>query len=153
MNDRASVEQIELARRWLEREGAHAADCATAAGRIYDALQSQLSPLMGAAGFQALLARSAKLTRRQFDFLDVAEAIDSTRLRQCLQAQDPTLASAAAAVLFGTFIALITTFIGERLTSQVLRSSWPTLPALPALPAVPTIPALPTSDEPRKPSP
>ena len=33
----------------------------------------------------------------------------------------------AAAILFGTFFELLTTFIGERLTPQVLRSAWPTI--------------------------
>ena len=51
----------------------------------------------------------------------------STKLRACLQALDPAVATEAAAALFGTFLELITTFIGERLTIQVLRSAWPTI--------------------------
>jgi hypothetical protein len=42
-----------------------------------------------------------------------------------LQAQDPAVATESAAALFGNFFTLITTFIGERLTAQLLRSAWP----------------------------
>jgi hypothetical protein len=44
-----------------------------------------------------------------------------------LQAQDPAVATESAAALFGTFFALITAFIGERLTTQILRRAWPTI--------------------------
>jgi hypothetical protein len=37
------------------------------------------------------------------------------------------VAGDSAAALFGTFFTLMTTFIGERLTTQVLRSAWPTI--------------------------
>jgi hypothetical protein len=35
----------------------------------------------------------------------------------------------ASAALFGAFFGLITTFIGERLTTQALRNVWPTIEA------------------------
>lgn len=126
---RASPAQVERARRLLVHEGAarSAADCATAAGRLCDELQAALAPLVGAAGVQALLHRSAKLARREFPFLEVGGVTDSAQLRACLQAQAQAVATEAAAALFGTFFTLITTFIGERLTIQVLRRAWPTM--------------------------
>ena len=116
-----SPEQMDRARRLLAHEGA---------GRVYDKLHAHLAPLVGAAGVQALLARSAKLAQGEFACLSVAVVEDSTRLRDCLRSQDPTVAAESAAALFATFFALITVFIGERLTTQVLRTAWPTIEEL-----------------------
>ena len=55
---------------------------------------------------------------------------NSAKLGECLQAQDPAVARESAAALFGTFFTLLTTFIGERLTTQALRSAWPTIEAM-----------------------
>ena len=112
----------------LGHEGAAASadECATAAGLVYDKLHAQLDPLFGVAGVQALLVRSAKLARAQFAFLEPA-LLDSVKLRECLRTQSPTVALESAAALFGTLFALMTTLIGERLMTQVLRSAWPTI--------------------------
>jgi hypothetical protein len=124
---RPSPAQLEGARRLLAHEGA-AESAATAAGRVYDKLTSHLAPLVGKAGVQALFVRSAKLAKGEVDCLVEGSTLDSsTKLRECLQSQDPAIAIEAAAVLFGTFFALLGTFIGERLTIQVLRSAWPTI--------------------------
>ena len=126
--NRPSPVQIDRARRLLAHEGAavSADSCATAAGRVFDKLTSHLAPLVGAAGVQALFARSAKLAKGEVACLAEASTLSSVTLRECLQAQDPAIAMQSAAELFGTFISLITTFIGERLTTEVLRSTWPT---------------------------
>jgi hypothetical protein len=120
---------MEWARSLLEREGAGggADECATAAGRVYDKLHAHLDLLIGASGVQALLVRSAKLTHSKFSFLEVSMLESSTKLREALQAQEFAVATESAAALFGTFFTLITTFIGERLTTQALRSAWPTM--------------------------
>src|SRR5678816_4596544 len=95
--------------------------CAAAAARVYDKLNAQLSPLLSAPGFHALLVRSARLTRGEFVCLaDVGVVDSSASLRACLLTLDPVAAAATAEALFGTFFALITTFIGERLTTQTL---------------------------------
>lgn len=129
--NRPSSAQREKARQILTHEGAtiSAHETATAAGRAFDKLHAHLSPLLGAAGVQALLARSAKLTHPEFPFLDASRLESSTKLRECLQAQDAAVAMESVAALFGTFFDLITTFIGERLTTQVLRSAWPMIEA------------------------
>jgi hypothetical protein len=125
---RPNPTQMERARRLLAHEGAadSADECATAAGRVYDKLHAHLDPLVGVAGVHALLARSAKLLHGEFSFLEAA-ILESRTLRECLRAQDPAIATESAAALFGTFFTLITTFIGERLTTQVLRRAWPTI--------------------------
>ncbi len=121
---------MERARRLLAHESAAgSADerATTAAGRVYDKLQVHLAPLVGAAGVHSLFVRSAKLAQGEFTCVAEATILEgSTKLRERLQAQDPAVATESAAALFGTFFALVTTFIGERLTTQVLRSAWPT---------------------------
>ena len=100
----------------------------TAAGRVYDKLHAQLAPLVGDAGIQSLFVRSAKLAQGEFArFAEVSILDGSTELRECLQARDPGVPIESAVELFGTFFALITTFIGERLTTQALRNAWPTI--------------------------
>ena len=125
---RPSSAHIDRARRLLVHEGvAVSADtCATAAGRVFDKLTSHLAPLVGVAGVQSLFARSAKLVKGEVACLAEVFTLNSTKLRECLQAQDPALAMRSAAELFGTFFSLITMFIGERLTTEALRSTWPT---------------------------
>ncbi|MFI5290990.1 MAG: hypothetical protein ACHQ17_15125 [Polyangia bacterium] len=126
---RPSPVQLERARRLLAHEGAaaNAGESATAAGRVYDKLHAHLAPLVGASGVHALFVRSAKLTQDDFAGLPLADAGSLAQLRECLQAQDPAVSAEWAAALFGTFLALLATFIGERLTSEVLRSAWPTI--------------------------
>lgn len=116
-------------RRLLVLEGAadSAHAWAVAAGRVYDKLHAHLDPILGVAGVQALLVRSARLAHDDFTCLKAAAVGDSTKLRECLQAQDVAIAAETAVALFGHFFALITAFIGEPLTSQVLRRAWPTL--------------------------
>ena len=121
------------ARRLLAHEGATGASsdaCATAAGRVYDKLIAQLGPLLGTAGVRALFVRSAKLGLvESAGFAEIAILDSSTTLAAFLRTLDPAVASNAAEALFGTFLSLVTTFIGERLTSQALRRAWPTIEA------------------------
>ena len=106
--------------------GGAAARAKTAAGRVYDKLHVHLAPLVGIAGVHLLFARSARLAQGEFArFVDVSTDEGSTELRECLHAQDPAVATESAVALFGNFFTLITTFIGERLTAQLIRSAWP----------------------------
>lgn len=125
----ASTTQTERATLLLAHEGAagSAAECAAAAGRVYDKLHAHLRPLLGSAGVQALLGRSVRLTQRQFHFLEASVVESSRTLCESLRVQDPAVAKEAAVVLFGNFLALMTTFLGERLTIQALRRAWPTI--------------------------
>ncbi len=124
-----SPAQLEMARRLLSHEGAagSAPKSAEAAGRVFDQLHAHVDPLLGADGVQALLLRSAKLTQNEPGILELAIVGGSAKLRVCLAAQDPATSPDSAVALFGTFLTLMTTFIGERLTTQILRRAWPTL--------------------------
>jgi hypothetical protein len=128
---RPSATQVENVRRLLASEGApwsSSEECAAAAWRVYEKLNARLAPLLGAAGVQELFVRSAKLAQADFASLaEVATAEGLTRLGSCLQGLDLAIAAEAAAALFGTFLELISSFIGERLTILVLRSAWPAI--------------------------
>ena len=130
-----SSPQREFASRLLERErpGESAEERAAAAGRVYEKLSLCLAPLVGSTGVRALLARSLILMSGEFPFLSGASfehpegAAD--RLRTSLQGQRPDDALRAAAALFGSFLTLLATYVGERLTAQILRTAWPDLAA------------------------
>jgi hypothetical protein len=124
-----SPEQMDRARRLLVHEApvgdAHVGST-TAAVRVYDKLFAHLAPLVGVVGVQLLLVRSTKLAQGEHGWLaDVTILDGAAKLRERLQ--DPPISIESAVVLFATFLTLMTTFIGERLTIEVLRTAWPTL--------------------------
>ena len=126
---KAGPAQLERARRLLAHEGA--ADRAdepatTAASRVYDKLHTQMAPLVGDSGVQMLFMRSAALAKGEFARLAELSTIEgSTQLRESLHAQKRAVTTESAAALFGHLFSLMNIFIGERLTSQVLRGAWP----------------------------
>jgi hypothetical protein len=124
-----SPAHVDAARRLLAHEGGNGGSAeadAAAAARVYEKLHLHLTPLVGLAAVQVLFARSAKLTRGEFPRLgDSAFVESSTKLQECLRAQEPAVIEEAAAALFGAFLDLITTFIGEALMTEVLRRAWP----------------------------
>jgi hypothetical protein len=128
---RASTPQLETARRLLAHEGAASGSgdsAAGAAGRVYDKLHAHLAPLLGSIGVQSLFVRSAKLTPGELGALAQVSILEgSAKLRERLQAQGSVVDPESAVALFGTFLGLLTTFIGERLVTLVLRSAWPTM--------------------------
>ncbi len=137
---RPSAPQVERAKSLLSTEGeweASAEACAAAAGRVYDKLAAQLVPLLGGAGVQAMFVRSAKLARAELPlYAELVPAIEgsgegATGLSGYLQTLEPTAATQAATALFGTFLDLIITFIGDRLTVQALRGAWPKIDETP----------------------
>ncbi len=124
--------QVDRARQLLalEGSGSSAAECAAAAARVYETLRTHLAPLVGHASLEMLLTRSARLAKRELDCLaEVVGPEGSATLRECLQRQDLAVAEASATALFAGFLSLVSTFIGERLTTEVLRSVWPTIEA------------------------
>jgi hypothetical protein len=125
---RPSPAQLERARRLLAHEGGtgSAKQSTAAPGRVFDKLHAQLAPLVGVAGVHMLLVRSAKLAGGELAQVAELPIVEGARkLRERLQG-DPAVAAEAAA-LFGTFLTLLTTFIGERLTTQVLLNAWPSI--------------------------
>ncbi len=122
-------EHVALARWLLGHEAKQGGD-ATPAARVYDKLLTQVTPLLGAAGAEMLFVRSAKLTGDGFHVLASVPLLDGEpSLRATLHSADPAVATESATNLFATFLLLMTTFIGERLTAQVLRRAWPMIEA------------------------
>lgn len=114
-----------------ERLGESVEERAAAAVRVYERLTLCLSPLVGATGVRALFARSIVLTTAEFPFFagtnfERPEAALSS-LHASLRGQQPDAVLHGAAALFGALLALLETYVGERLTAQVLRSAWPDL--------------------------
>lgn len=133
-----STAQLELARRLLTREVRSPPDPAGAAARIYEGVLVHLSPLIGTSGVHALLARSIKLARAEHPCLDGFHTLSvvprpdelgspAERLRDCLQQQQPIATLEPAVIVFANLFALLTAFIGDRLTAQVIAGAWPEL--------------------------
>jgi hypothetical protein len=112
-----------------EAAGRRDGGATSAAARVYDGLNAQLVPLLGTMGVQALLARSVKLTARSelASLVDASALQEPSKLREWFEAGDPAVVADAAADVFGTFLTLLMTFIGERLTIHLLQSAWPRL--------------------------
>jgi hypothetical protein len=128
---------VDAARRLLADEVARNDVGATAAaGRLYDRLFNTLAPVIGPAGVRALFARSAKLNKTEFPCLANALASregqatapqTSEHLVSCLDELEPVVAAKVATDLYATFFELMTTFIGERLLTQLLKTAFPAL--------------------------
>ena len=120
-------------RRMLAREAGTAADApaiAAASRRLCEHFARQLTPLIGDAGVAAIYARSLHLVQRDFPSLAPARGSNQgdgpyVRLQQSLEHQQPAVASAAAVAVLTTVGDVLASFIGESLTTRLLREAWP----------------------------
>ena len=103
---------------------------AAAARRAYDDLARVVAPLIGQGGFEALTGRALHLARQDYPCLvqtgqpeDAAASF--SQVVDCLERQDPTVATEAAGAVFAILTGLLVTFIGEPLTRRLLRKAWP----------------------------
>ena len=120
-------------RRMLAREagtGASAPAIAAATRRLCERLAGQLAPLVGDAGVAAICARSLHLTQRNVPGVAAVHASDQSEgpfvlLQRSLEQQEPAAATEAAVALLATVSELLTSFIGEGLTTRLLREAWP----------------------------
>jgi hypothetical protein len=100
------------------------------ATRIHKELLQHLSPVIGENGFQVLFARTVRLTKPRFPGMHElptdgpSEAV-LEHLCAFLKKQAPTAVTDIVTALLFTFISLLSTFIGEGLTSRLLRNAWP----------------------------
>ncbi len=114
------------------RAGSGEAGAATSAvaRRAYDDLAVVLVPLISQAGFNALVARAFQLAQREYPVDappggegDETEPFAEVGLWLDRQNQRDTIDAAAA--MFAVLAALLTTMIGEPLTTRYLRKAWP----------------------------
>jgi hypothetical protein len=120
-------------RRVLAREagtGANAPAIAAAARRVCERFAEQLTPLIGDAGVAAICARSLHLARRNVRGLAPVRPTAPGEapfalLQLSLEKQEPAVATEAAVALLATVSELLASFIGEGLTTRLLREAWP----------------------------
>ncbi len=103
---------------------------AAAARRTHDELTAVLAPLISSAGVAALSGRAFDLAQREYpagerrgDDTPTDEPFG--RVTLWLERQVPSVATDAAAAMFATFAELLTTLIGEPLTTRYLQKAWP----------------------------
>ena len=120
-------------RRMLAREagtGASAPAIAAAARRLCERFAEHLSPLIGDAGVAAICARSLHLRERNVRGLTSVRASAQGEapfglLQLSLEQQEPAAATEAAVAVLATASGLLASFIGEGLTTGLLREAWP----------------------------
>ena len=120
-------------RRMLAREagtGADAPAIAAAARRLCERLSEQLTPLIGDAGVAAICARSLHLAQRNVPGLAPVPASAQGNspfalMQRSLEQQEPAAATESAVALLATVGELLALFIGEGLTTRLLREAWP----------------------------
>jgi hypothetical protein len=123
----------ELALKALAQHSGAADDSATlaaAARRAYDDLAHVTTPLIGQVGVDALTGRALHLAQREYSWLVDAPASEPTaepfaHVIVILQQQDPAIGIEGSAAVFAIFAGLLVTFIGESLTTGLLRKAWP----------------------------
>ena len=109
---------------------ADAAAIAAAAERLYDDLARVAVALIGQVSVDALTGRTLYLAQQQFPWL--AHTREPTQwtgaLAQIvfgLERQEPAVAREAGAAVFAILTGLLVTFVGEPLTTGLLRKAWP----------------------------
>lgn len=103
---------------------------AEAARLTHDDLTTVLAPLISSAGVEALWGRAFDLAQRDYPADERTDGSGSTdepfaQVTLWLERQAPSAATEAAAAMFATFAELLTTLIGEQLTTQYLQKAWP----------------------------
>ncbi|MFC3111454.1 hypothetical protein ACFOFO_26525 [Undibacterium arcticum] len=107
----------------------HTEKVADAAINLWEQMATQIISIVGEGGFNSLYARSVFLTQSTFPWL--ADGALSPRtdhrfaaLKICFEEQTPAQTSAANSLLMITFTDILTSLIGEQLTTNILRSAW-----------------------------
>ncbi|MDP2369466.1 hypothetical protein [Rhodoferax sp.] len=96
---------------------------------LWEQVATQLTSVVGEAGFESLYARSLFLAQARFPWLAEGARLTQTEQRfESLQAslakQSPAIASDANALLLTTLTDLMASLIGEPLTAQILEAAW-----------------------------
>ena len=123
----------ELSLKVLARHGgpdAGADEIAAAAHRGDDDLARAAAQLIGQAGIDALTSRAVYLAQNTYPWLVNRREPGQpqgpfAQVVACLKGQDPVAATKAAGAVLTTLTTLLVTFIGEPLTTQLLRKAWP----------------------------
>lgn len=126
-----------LVKRLLEHEtGAHpeADELAAGANAVFRKFANHLEPLVGATGFQTLLARALHLTRSDFPILEGVKSGKTISgaflegLGEAVRNQDAGEVREAVTLMLATFLGLVAHFIGDDLATRIVSRAWPDLP-------------------------
>jgi len=99
-----------------------------AALRVFEKLRVYLFKLVGAAGFQALLARAVVLATPEVGWLRVVRVQADATLEGFSEAAHPQLPKVVASgstALLAQLLGLLVIFIGEALTLRLVQDIWP----------------------------
>lgn len=102
-----------------------------AAFHVCEKLRPQLATLMGSTGFRALLSRALALANSETSSLRTVHVLADGSLAglDALEAQvDPDEVVEGSVVLLAQLLGLLVAFIGEPLTTRMVREVWPKLP-------------------------
>lgn len=103
---------------------------AAAARLTHHELTAVFAPLISSAGVDALWGRAFDLAQREYAAGAQGDDDSATdepfaRVSRWLERQVPSVATDAAAAMFASFAELLTTLIGEPLTTRYLEKAWP----------------------------
>jgi hypothetical protein len=112
------------------RDTGSATSIADAVGAVCGRVINHFGPLIGRSAAQALLTRAVFVSKPWFKALDdvptaEADADVTPGLLACLRSAEPKEALGAAVSVLGTFVWLLTRFIGEELSLRLLREACP----------------------------
>jgi len=102
---------------------------ADAAMNVWEKLATEIISVVGEDGFNSLYARSLFLTQSTFPWLAACSLSPQSdhrfaELKKRLEGQTPVQARVANILLLITFTDILTSLIGEALTTSILRSAW-----------------------------
>lgn len=121
----------ELARNLLaleENEADHATGEAYAVLHALEKLRIYLTKLVGASGYQALLARALALAKSNSAWLQTVRVHSDTTLEgfnEAAQQQSTEIVAEGGAGLLAQLFGLLVVFIGEALTMHMIADVWP----------------------------
>ena len=126
----------DLARRLMAQEAGECEPSETqahAAFRVCEKLRLHLSKLVGAAGFQCLLARALALARAEVLWLEAVQvktngSLEGLDLGETAQKRAADETARGGVALLVHLLGLLVTFIGEALTLRLVRDIWPDAP-------------------------
>lgn len=107
----------------------HTEKVADTAINLWEQLATQIISIVGKEGFNSLYARSVFLTQAKFPRLSVDPRSPQTdhrftELKISFEGQAPTQVREANGLLLITFTDILSSLIGEQITTSILRSAW-----------------------------
>ena len=115
---------------YAEEGDVHTAEqAASATKRVHEKLAGAMCPVLGEAGFRALLGRAAQKCRAAHPCLEGVGRLKGDdvleKLGACLEMESLASIRATGAALLGEFLSLLSRLIGHELALRLLSPSWP----------------------------